>query len=163
MTTNKPNATCAICGKPYHMCYSCKGNQNAVWKRHCDTAEHYKIYQLVHGYTTGLYTDAEAAAKLKNIDVSDIDELRPHIRDIIKKIQGAVKHRRTVKKEANAGKKDAHMNMKTSNAKADSEKHDAKPEVADKSVEPEVPALTEAPAKAEVPSDAEVETDAVDK
>lgn len=157
MTTNKPNATCAICGKPYHMCYSCKGNQNAVWKRHCDTAEHYKIYQLVHGYTTGLYTDAEAAAKLKNIDVSDIDELRPHIRDIIKKIQGAVKHGRTVKKEVNAGKKDAHMNMKTSNTKADSEKYDVKPEVADKSMEPE------APAKAEVLSYAESEIDAVDK
>lgn len=157
MTTNKPNATCAICGKPYHMCYSCKGNQNAIWKRHCDTAEHYKIYQLVHGYTTGLYTDAEAAAKLKNIDVSDIDELRPHIRDIIKKIQGAVKPKRTVKKEANAGKKDVHMNMKTSNTKADSEKHDAKPEVVDKSVEPK------ASAKAEVSSDAEVETDTIDK
>ena len=102
MTTNKPNATCAICGKPYHMCYSCKGNQNAVWKRHCDTAEHYKIYQLVHGYTTGLYTDAEAAAKLKNIDVSDIDELRPHIRDIIKKIQAYSKPKKTIKKPIDA-------------------------------------------------------------
>lgn len=118
MTTNKPNATCAICGKPYHMCYSCKGNQNAVWKRHCDTAEHYKIYQLVHGYTTGLYTDAEAAAKLKNIDVSDIDELRPHIRDIIKKIQGAVKSKRTVKKENDVDNKDSYTNMKTFDTKA---------------------------------------------
>jgi len=150
MTTNKPNATCAICGKPYHMCYSCKGNQNAVWKRHCDTAEHYKIYQLVHGYTTGLYTDAEAAAKLKNIDVSDVDELRPHIRDIIKKIQGAVKPKRAVKKADNVDKKDAYTNMKTFNTKADSEKHDAKSEVTDKSVKPEVPAKTEALAKAEV-------------
>lgn len=98
----KYNATCAICGKPYHMCYSCKSNQNAIWKRHCDTAEHYKIYQLVHGYTTGLYTDAEAAAKLKNIDVSDVDELRPHIRDIIKKIQAYSKPKKTVKKPIDA-------------------------------------------------------------
>ena len=98
----KYNATCAICGKPYHMCYSCKGNQNAIWKRHCDTAEHYKIYQLIHGYTTGLYTDAEAAAKLKNIDVSDVDELRPHIRDIIKKIQAYSKPKKTIKKPIDA-------------------------------------------------------------
>lgn len=98
----KYNATCAICGKPYHMCYSCKSNQNAIWKRHCDTAEHYKIYQLVHGYTTGLYTDIEAAAKLKNIDVSDVDELRPHIRDIIKKIQAYSKPKKTVKKPIDA-------------------------------------------------------------
>ena len=103
----KYNATCAICGKPYHMCYSCKGNQNAIWKRHCDTAEHYKIYQLIHGYTTGLYTDAEAAAKLKNIDVSDVDELRPHIRDIIKKIQAYSKPKKTVKKPIDAVEVDA--------------------------------------------------------
>ena len=150
----KYNATCAICGKPYQMCYSCKGKQNAIWKRHCDTAEHYKIYQLIHGYTTGLYTDAEAAAKLKNIDVSDIDELRPHIRDIIKKIQGNVKPKRTVKKEANVDKKDVYTNMKTFNTKVDSEKHDAKPEAADKSVESEALSDVEAPAKAEVAIDA---------
>lgn len=98
----KYNATCAICGKPYQMCYSCKGKQNAIWKRHCDTAEHYKIYQLIHGYTTGLYTDAEAAAKLKNIDVFDVDELRPHIRDIVKKIQSYSKPKKTVKKPIDA-------------------------------------------------------------
>ena len=157
MTTNKPNATCAICGKPYHMCYSCKGNQNAVWKRHCDTAEHYKIYQLVHGYTTGLYTDAEAAAKLKNIYVSDVHKLRPHIRDIIKRSQGAVKPKRAAKKEANADKKDAYTNMKTFNTKVNSEKHDAKSEATDKAVESEVPA------KVEVPADVEVAIDAADK
>lgn len=89
MSTNKYNATCAICGKPYHMCYSCKKNDKSlVWKRFCDTPEHYKIYQLVHGYTTGLYTKAEAKRKLKNIDTSDLDELRPNIRDILVGIMG---------------------------------------------------------------------------
>lgn len=80
----KYNATCAICGKPYNMCYSCdKKNAQLVWKRFCDTPEHYKIYQVVHGYTTGLYTKAEADKKLKNIDTSDIDKLRPNIREIL--------------------------------------------------------------------------------
>lgn len=89
---NKPNATCAICGKPYRMCYSCKKNDRSlVWKRFCDTPEHYKIYQLVHGYTTGLYTKSEAKRKLKNIDTSDIDELRSHIRDILMDIMGSDK------------------------------------------------------------------------
>lgn len=89
---NKPNATCAICGKPYRMCYSCKKNDRSmVWKRFCDTPEHYKIYQLVHGYTTGLYTKSEAKRKLKNIDTSDIDELRSHIRDILMDIIGSDK------------------------------------------------------------------------
>lgn len=91
-TANKPNATCAICGKPYRMCYSCKKNDRSlVWKRFCDTPEHYKIYQLVHGYTTGLYTKSEAKRKLKNIDISDIDELRSHIRDILMDIMGSDK------------------------------------------------------------------------
>lgn len=86
--TNKLNAKCAICGTPYHMCMSCSKDKGLVWKRFCDTPEHYKIYQLVHGYTTGLYTKAEADKKLKNIDTSDIDELRPNIREILVGIMG---------------------------------------------------------------------------
>lgn len=85
----KYNATCSICGKPYNMCYSCdKKNAQLIWKRFCDTPEHYKIYQVVHGYTTGLYTKAEAKRKLKNIDTSDIDELRSNIREILVDIMG---------------------------------------------------------------------------
>ena len=88
----KYNATCAICGKPYNMCYSCdKKNPQLVWKRFCCCPEHYKIYQLVHGYTAGLYTKSEAKRKLKNIDTSDIDELRPHIREILIGIIGSDK------------------------------------------------------------------------
>lgn len=88
MSKNKYNATCAICGKPYHMCMSCGKDKGLVWKRFCDTPEHYKIYQVVHGYTTGLYTKAEAKRKLKNIDTSDIDELRENIREILVGIMG---------------------------------------------------------------------------
>lgn len=85
----KYNATCAICGKPYNMCYSCdKKNAQLIWKRFCCCPEHYKIYQVVHGYTTGLYTKSEADKKLKNIDTSDIDELRPNIREILVGIMG---------------------------------------------------------------------------
>lgn len=83
---NKPNAKCAICGTPYHMCMSCGKDKGLVWKRFCDTPEHYKIYQVVHGYTTGLYTKTEAAKKLKNIDLSDIDKLRENIRNILNEI-----------------------------------------------------------------------------
>lgn len=83
---NKPNAKCAICGTPYHMCMSCGKDKGLVWKRFCETPEHYKIYQVVHGYTTGLYTKTEAAKKLKNIDLSDIDKLRENIRNILNEI-----------------------------------------------------------------------------
>lgn len=87
--TNKPNARCAICGKEYYLCVSCKKNDaTLVWKRHCDTPEHYKIYQLVKGYTTGVYTKAEAKKRLKRIDTSDLDSLRDNIRAIILEITG---------------------------------------------------------------------------
>lgn len=85
-TTNKPNAKCAICGTPYHMCMSCSKDKGLVWKRFCDTPEHYKIYQVVHGYTTSLYTKTEAAKKLNNIDLSDIDKLRENIHNILNEI-----------------------------------------------------------------------------
>lgn len=104
MSKNKNNATCAICGKPYHMCMSCGKDKSLVWKRFCDTSEHYKIYQVVHGYTTGLYTGAEANKKLANIDLSDLDELRPNIKEIVKKIRslGARKAKKPVVNEAEA-------------------------------------------------------------
>lgn len=101
----KYNATCSICGKPYNMCYSCdKKNAQLIWKRFCCCPEHYKIYQVVHGYTTGLYTDAEANKKLANIDLSDLDELRPNIKEIIKKIRSlrAKKAKKPVANEVEA-------------------------------------------------------------
>ena len=33
------------------------------WKIHTDTAEHYKIYQIIHGLSTNAYSKAEAKEK----------------------------------------------------------------------------------------------------
>lgn len=83
----KNNAVCAICGEPYHICLSCKSTMSATpWKVHCDTAEHYKIFQVVRGYNTGVYTKDEAKVKLNNIDLSDLNNLRPHIKSTIENI-----------------------------------------------------------------------------
>lgn len=83
----RKNATCAICGKGYEMCYSCRKNDpSSLWKIHCDTPEHYKIFQVVNGYTAGVYDIDEAAKKFENINLSDLEELRPNIKKIIKEI-----------------------------------------------------------------------------
>lgn len=80
----KINATCAICGKGYHLCMSCKDMISLTpWKKHTDTSEHYKIYQIIHGYSTKVYTKAEAKAKLKKVDLSDFDTLRDNIKAVI--------------------------------------------------------------------------------
>lgn len=81
------NAICSICGTPYHVCISCKDQiKLSPWKMHTDTAEHYKIYQIIHGYSTKVYNKREAKAKLKNVDLSDLENLRDNIKDIIKDI-----------------------------------------------------------------------------
>lgn len=85
--TEKNNATCSICGKGYYMCISCKDMMNLnPWKMHTDTSEHYKIYQILHGFNTGVYTKEEAKIKLQKVDLSDFDSLRDNIKNVINDI-----------------------------------------------------------------------------
>lgn len=82
------NATCAICGKGYHICLSCKDMMAATpWKKHTDTSEHYKIYQIIHGFSTGVYSKEEAKSKFEMVDLSDIDTLREDIKATINDIR----------------------------------------------------------------------------
>lgn len=83
----KNNATCSICGKEYYACLACRDSvQLAPWKIHTDTSEHYKVFQIVRGYSTGVYNKEEAKEKFKNIDLSDLNTFRPHIKSLIKDI-----------------------------------------------------------------------------
>lgn len=84
---NKNNSTCSICGKEYYACLSCRDSLKAnPWKMHTDTAEHYKVYQIIHGLSTKVYTKDEAKVKLKNVNLDDIETFRPHIKEIVKDI-----------------------------------------------------------------------------
>ena len=81
------NATCSICGKQYHLCVSCKDEMMSTpWKVHTDTSEHFKVYQILHGYSTGVYTKEEAKVRFERVDLSDINSFRPNIKNIIKGI-----------------------------------------------------------------------------
>lgn len=83
----KNNATCSICGKAYHVCLSCKDSMaNHPWRVHTDTSEHYKVYQVLRGLSTGVYTKEETKEKLKNIDLHDLCDFRPHIKSLIEEI-----------------------------------------------------------------------------
>lgn len=97
----KNNATCTICGKGYRRCLSCKSQmQAAPWKIYADTPEHYKIFQVIQGFDTGVYSKEEAKERLQNIDLSDLDELRDHIKRIIKDILKEDKKSQKVEKTA---------------------------------------------------------------
>ena len=75
----KPNSECVICGKEYYVCLSCPSGKLNTWKKHTDTSEHYKIFQILRGYNNGVFTKEEAKERLKNIDLSDLNELKTRI------------------------------------------------------------------------------------
>lgn len=83
----KNNATCSICGKDYYVCLSCRDSiQLSPFKKFTDTSEHYKIFQVLRGYNTGVYTKDEAKEKFKSIDLHDLEDLKPSIKTTIKDI-----------------------------------------------------------------------------
>ena len=81
------NATCSICGSEYHVCLSCKDKMKLhPYKIYCCSPSHFQVFQVVRGFSTGVYDKDEAKEKFKNIDLTDIESFRPHIRNIIKDI-----------------------------------------------------------------------------
>lgn len=79
------NATCSICGKSYYKCLSCRDAAKLQpWKMYTDSAEHYKVLQAIRGYNTGVYTKDELKSKLRNMDLSDLESYKEHIKALIK-------------------------------------------------------------------------------
>lgn len=64
------------------------------WKIFTDTAEHYKVFQIVRGYNIGVYTKDEFKSKLKNIDLSDLED---YVEDVKVLINDALKEDKPVK------------------------------------------------------------------
>lgn len=110
------NATCSICGKGYRLCLSCKDAMDMKpWKLHTDTAEHYKVYQILHGYSTGVYTKSEAKNKLQMVDLSDLNTFRDSIKNTINDIM----HERNVKRASRNLAVEEPKNIVTDDVKVD--------------------------------------------
>lgn len=56
------------------------------WKMYTDSSEHYKVFQAVRGYNTGVYTKDEFKSKLENIDLSDLESYKENIKVLIKDV-----------------------------------------------------------------------------
>ena len=80
------NATCAICGKKYHVCLSCQQERSfKPWRTVVDTIDHYKIYMAIHGYT--VTKDKEMAKKaLSACDLSELNSFEDNIKKAINEI-----------------------------------------------------------------------------
>ena len=90
MQTQKANTKCAICGKDYYVCVSCKSHNLTPWKVHTDTAEHYQVFQILRGVSLGVYTKSEAKEKLDSLNLKDADTYIPSVQKRIKDIVGEV-------------------------------------------------------------------------
>ena len=81
----KNNAYCSICGNPYYLCMSCKDKVSLhPWKMYCCSVDCYKTFQVVRGFSTGMYNKDEFKSRLKNIDLSNLDNYKEHIKTLIK-------------------------------------------------------------------------------
>ena len=81
----KNNATCSICGSGYYVCLSCKDKMKLhPYKVHCCSPSHFQVFQVVRGFSTGVYDKEEFKSKLQNIDLSELDSYREHIKTLIK-------------------------------------------------------------------------------
>lgn len=81
------NATCAICGKKYHICHSCENIQSfAPWRTITDSRACYKIFLLLNSYSNGYTSRQEAKEQLQDCELSQLDTFTPHIRDMVKKL-----------------------------------------------------------------------------
>lgn len=87
MMVENNNAVCSICGNGYHICLSCKDYMKLnPWKVYCCSADCYKTFQVVRGFSTGVYTKDEFKSKLQNIDLSNLENYREHIKLMIKDV-----------------------------------------------------------------------------
>lgn len=117
MNSLKNNAVCSICGKEYYICKSCKDTISLhPYKLHTDTSEHYKIYQIIHGYNTGVYSIEDAKEKLQTVDLSDLNTFRDNIKVIVK----------TILNYNTDNKVDVKVNLKTDNVNSVSKKSTTK-------------------------------------
>lgn len=82
----KNNVKCSICGKGYYLCKSCEKHKPTAWKLYTDTSEHYKVFQIVHGVSIGVYTKEEAKKRLVNVDLSDMNTFKPEVKAVLEDI-----------------------------------------------------------------------------
>ena len=86
MSEGNINAYCKICNKGYHVCNTCK-DQKAffAWRSVTDTAEHFKIYLVLHQYAISKDKNT-ARNELKQCDLTGLEGFRPEVKSVINEI-----------------------------------------------------------------------------
>lgn len=97
------NATCAVCGKEYHVCQSCRNQLSFVpWRTITDTANCYKIHIILNDYTNKRITKHKAKEQLEMCDLTGMSGFLPEIKAAVESIvkeEATNEHRKTRKKD----------------------------------------------------------------
>lgn len=93
----EPNATCAICGKKYHLCIHCDKTKDnwKSWKVIVDTSNCHEIFKVLNDYNFKKITKLEARKLLKEIDLSEKNTFRESVRNQIDEIMAAKRKKAT--------------------------------------------------------------------
>lgn len=83
------NASCAVCGNGYHVCLHCREKMALTpWKTHTDTPEHYKVFQILRGFSVGIYSKEEARERLENVNLDDREKYVDYVKEKLNEILG---------------------------------------------------------------------------
>ena len=84
--SEKFNATCAICGKPYKVCRSCQEIKSFTpWRTVTDTLQHYSIFLTLTEYAKTKNKEV-ARKELSTCDLSELDAFKESVRNMIAEI-----------------------------------------------------------------------------
>lgn len=79
------NNTCAICGKKYKECNTCKKIKTyKAWRTIADTEECFKIYSVLYDYNRGTIDKSKAKELLKSCRMPET--FQSHIKKVIDEI-----------------------------------------------------------------------------
>lgn len=84
--SEKNNAICGICGKPYKICRTCQEIKSFLpWRTVTDTIQHYAIWLALSEYTNT--KDKEKAKDaLMHCDLSELNTFKHNIQEVINEI-----------------------------------------------------------------------------
>ena len=84
----EPNATCAVCGKPYVICRTCKEiTQFKPWRTVADTVNCYQIFAALSKYNSN-HNKQEAQEALSRVSLEGRNTFVPAVQKLLDEILG---------------------------------------------------------------------------
>ena len=84
--SEKYNATCAICGKPYKICRTCQEIKSFTpWRTITDTLQHYMLFLVLSEYSR-IKDKVKAKDELLKCDLSEKESFKDSVKNMIDEI-----------------------------------------------------------------------------